>query len=160
MMGSCPKQDDDTSSESDILAALLYISSQLGNTRCKKILLSLCAVDHEKEGCIDSPQCSIIRDTVCAIEWRLAENVFNISEPSFGCCSNGSRQPENMPPLNCTNEFILICDSICILSCEKFSQHTNSITSAYTKLFIFTGNSLMLGAAVVILLAVVKRKTM
>ena len=159
MIGSCPKQDE-TSSESDTLAALLYISSQLGNTQCKNILLSLCAVDHNKEGCIDSAQCSIIRDTVCAVEWRLAENVFNISEPSFGCCSNGSHQPETTPPLNCTDEFILICDSICILSCEKFSQYTDSITRAYTKLFIFTGNSLMFGAAIVILLAVLKRKTM
>ena len=159
MMGICSKKNE-KSSESDTLAALLYISSQLGNMQCKNILLSLCGVDHEQEGCINSTQCSIIRDTVCAVEWRLAENVFNITEPSFGCCSNSSHQPEPTPLLNCTDEFMLICDSICVLSCENFSQHTDSITRTYTRLFIFTGNCLMLGATIVILLAVVKRKTM
>ena len=162
-MRSCSKsttEQDNVSSESDTLAVLLYISSQLGNKQCENTLLQLCAVDHDKEGCINHENCSIIRDTVCAVEWRLAENVFNISEPSFGCCSNGSRQPENTPPLNCTDEFILTCDSICILSCEKYSQFSETVTHVYFKLFIFTGNSLMIGATIVIFLSIVKRETM
>ena len=162
-MRSCSKSTtelDNVSSESDTLAVLLYISSQLGNTQCENALPQLCVVDHDKEGCINHENCSIIRDTVCAVEWRLAENVFNISEPSFGCCSNGSRQPENTPPLNCTDEFILTCDSICILSCEKYSQFSETVTRVYFKLFIFTGNSLMIGATIVIFLSIVKRETM
>ena len=159
-MRNCSNDQDETSSESDTLAALLYISSQLGSIQCKNILLSLCGVDHEQEGCINSTQCSIIRDTVCAVEWRLAENVFNITEPSFGCCSNDSHQPETTPPLNCTDEFILTCNSICVLSCEEYSQFSEAVTKVYFKLFIFTGSSLMVGATIVIFLSIVKRETM
>ena len=161
-MRNFSNDQNETSSESDTLAALLYISNQLGNMQCKNALIQLCAMDHNKERCMymDHENCSIIRDTVCAVEWRLAENVFNITEPSFRCCSNDSHQPETTPTLNCTDGFILTCDSICVLSCEEYSQFSEAVTKVYFKLFIFTGSSLMVGATIVIFLSIVKRETM
>ena len=161
VINSCPKSTTEQNDELNFLAVLLYISSQIGNTICQRSLKSpsLCPVDHNGTQCIDDQQCNFVRDTVCAIEWRLAENVFNFSEPSFSCCDSND-QPESTPPLNCTNEFVLVCDSICIISCEKFSQHPDSVTKAYTRLFIFTGHSLMIGATIVIILSVIKHKTM
>ena len=146
----------------DTLTVLLHISNQLGNTHCNNMLLSLpamSAMDHNITGCIGHENCNVIRDTVCAIEWRLAENVFNFSEPLFKCCNNDNNQPENTPLLSCTDEFVLICNSICVISCEKFSQYSESVTKTFMELFKVISTTLMIGAIVVIILSIVKRKT-
>ena len=153
---------DDMSFVLDTFTVLLYISSQLGNTHCNNILLSLHAMDHNNDStrCIGHEECSVIRDTVCAIEWRLAENVYNFSEPLFKCCNNDNQQPETTPLLNCTDEFVLVCNSICATSCENFSQYSESVTKIFKELFKIVSIVLMIGAIFVIILSIVKRKTM
>ena len=154
-------KQDDVSFVLDTLAVLLYISNQLENVYCSNMLLSLQAatVDHNITGCIGHEECSIIRDTVCAIEWRLAENVFNFSEPLFTCCNNDNNQPETTPLFNCADDFVLICNSICVISCENFSQYSESVTKLFKELFKVIGTILMIGTIIVIILSIVKRKT-
>jgi len=152
---------DSTSSELDTLVVIYLISIQLRNVRCQNAIPSLYCNNNEEFMCIDNEMCSVIRDTNCAIEWRLAENVFNFSKPLSRCCNNHSNQlAETTPSLSCTDEFVLTCDSICMISCEDFSQYTESATKSYFRVFIFSGNSLMVGAFIVIFLSIIKRKTM
>ena len=154
---------DNTSFVLDTLTVLHNISSQLGNAPCINMIPSLLVMDHYNIStkCIAHQQCGLIRDTFCAVEWRLAENVFNFDEPFFKCCDNNEpRLPESTPVLNCTDQFVLICNSLCFASCETFSQYSESITNVFDTFFKAVSSSLYIGATIVLILSIVKRKTM
>ena len=148
----------------DTLTVLHYISSQLRNEPCINMIPSLLAMNHSSNNCtrcLAHQQCSLIRDTFCAVEWRLAENVFNFSEPFFKCCDNAKhQQPENTPMLKCTDQFVLVCRSLCFASCERFSQYSESVTNVFGTFYKVISSSLYVGATIVLILSIMNRKTM
>lgn len=91
-------------------------------------MFSLCSddsyvVDLEEE-------CVQVRDNNCTIEWRVLENIYGVSIPSCESFSvGGTLTFDKAPPVNtCPDQFDLYCDSVCLPSCEDFSQFSDEAT--------------------------------
>ena len=121
-----------------LIQAIQAINVALNNEECSTVavpffcdaMFSLCSndsyvIDLEEE-------CVQVRDDNCTIEWRLLENVFDVSLPSCGSFStNGSLTFDKAPPLDtCPDQFNVYCDSVCLPSCKDFSQFSHDATVA------------------------------
>ena len=91
-------------------------------------MFSLCSddsyvVDLEEE-------CVQVRDDNCTLEWRVLENIYDVSIPSCDSFSvDGTLTFDEAPPANtCPDQFDLYCDSVCLPSCEDFSQFSREAT--------------------------------
>ena len=76
-----------------------------------------------------SVQCVELRDNNCPVEWRVAENFFNISVPD---CNNinGIDNTTTIitPPLNCPDNYGVFCGSFCLPLCDEMSPFSGTVT--------------------------------
>ena len=105
--------------ELPLFQAIHNISLMLSNEQCdisffcKAVLSSYGdGADHEDL----EEECVHIRDNNCTTEWRVLENIFNVSIP--GCVSTKAKPPD------CPDQFNVFCDSFCLPSCPDFSQYS------------------------------------
>lgn len=84
-------------------------------------------------------ECLQVRDNDCTIEWRILENIFNVPIPSCESFAvNKNLTFSKAPALTCPDQFNVFCDSVCLPSCEDFSQYSDDATLAsYVLVFVF-----------------------
>lgn len=127
-----------------LVEAVHAINLALNNEECNiaavpffcDAMFSLCSddsyvVDLEQE-------CIQVRDENCTTEWRVLENIFDVSIPSCESFSaNGALSFAKAPALDtCPDQFNVYCDSVCLPSCEDFSQFSHDATVASYALII------------------------
>ena len=129
-----------------LVQAMRAISLMMNNEECTnatvsffcKAVFSLCsdesiiAEDLEEE-CVD------VRDNNCTIEWRVVENIFNVSLPSCeSLAANRTVVWSKAPPLTCPEQFNVFCNSFCLPTCPDFFQFSQVATVAnYVLLIVF-----------------------
>ena len=80
-------------------------------------------------------RCFEVRDNKCSVEWRIAEVFFNISLPdceSFN--ENVKFVTSKAPVLDCPDNFVVFCGSLCQPMCTEFSLSLfNAVTITANK---------------------------
>jgi len=111
---------------------------------------------------ITQEQCVNIRDDVCANEWRIAmSSEFGALLPTCEAFENvsGSSSRNVSEPLQCHYQFKEYC-GLCLPSCRNFSQFNDEdMKFGVVALICYMGLSLS-GSIVLLISAIVKRKTM
>ena len=97
-----------------IVQVIRTVSVMLNNEQCiNAVIPFFCKAVFSSYEDLEE-ECVHIRDNNCTTEWRVLENIFNVSIP--GCKSTKAK------PLNCPDQFSVFCDSVCLPSCPDFSQ--------------------------------------
>ena len=119
-----------------LVQAVQAINLALNNEECSaaampffcSAMFSLCSDDSYVDDLEE--QCVQVRDDNCTIEWRVLENIYDVSIPSCDSFSvGGTLTLDKAPPVNtCPDQFNLYCDSVCLPSCEDFSQFSHEAT--------------------------------
>ena len=150
-----------------LVQSVLAINTALNNDQCNSSAVpffcnatySLCGDDTYMMDI--SVECVQVRDNDCAIEWRVLENFLGVPIPDCGSFSeDGNLSFTKAPPLNCSDQFDVFCDSMCLPVCSEFSQisHDAAVTSnALTILFEVIG---LIGGVITLIACVFNRKTM
>ena len=115
-------------------------------------------------------QCENIRDRVCATEWRLVTTVSASLSSVLPVCENfkdtnldlefshnSSQDMYTSQPLKCHYQFKEFC-GLCLPLCGKFSQYKVKTRLQEESVLIFSGVSAVIGAILVFIATVVRRK--
>ena len=155
------------SQSQSLVQSMLSINTALNNDQCNSSTVpffcnatySLCGDDTYMIDIFE--ECVQVRDNDCAIEWRVLENFFDVPIPDCGSFSgDGNLSFAKAPPLNCSDQFDVFCDSMCLPVCSEFSQtsHDAAVTSnALTILFEVIG---IISGIITLIACVFNRKTM
>ena len=113
-------------------------------------------------------QCENIRDRVCATEWRLVTTVSASLSSMLPTCedfkdtdldlefSHNSSQDMSQP-LQCHYQFKEFC-GLCLPLCGKFSQYKVETKVREKSVLILSGSSAVIGAILVFIATIVRRK--
>jgi len=105
-----------------------------------------------------SEECVQIRDNQCATEWRIVENLFNLSLPDCSSFDEGANLTlSDAPILPCPNDFGVFC-GLCLPLCS--SPLPKDIRTTYAALTIVLFVITLIGGVIVLITSIRKRKTM
>ena len=143
---------------------LVYnLASRLDNDRCTENALSffcnatysLC--DEDNDLLLLSEECVQVRDNNCAAEWRIVDNLLNSS--ALDCDAFENKTDSIVPTLICPDNFEIVCNSLCLPSCD-FTPHSNDVTTAYriwsSSFLIFS----LIGGVITLIASFLKREKM
>jgi len=94
--------------------------------------LFLCGEDELNKSLDLTSMCLKVRDSDCALEWREAETILNTSV--IDCASfdvNRNLMFSKAPLPNCSDQFGIFCDSICLPLCGEYNPFRKESTSSY-----------------------------
>ena len=114
---------------------------------------------------ITQEQCVNIRNNVCKTEWRIAMtieqgNLLPVCE-TFGTDNKSSPVTieNDTEPLICHYQFKEFC-GVCLPLCGTFSQYPDQVRIGEKALLILAAISALIGGAVVLIAAVIRRSVM
>ena len=114
---------------------------------------------------ITQEQCVNIRNNVCKTEWRIAMtieqgNLLPVCE-TFGTDNKSSLVTieNDTEPLICHYQFKEFC-GVCLPLCGTFSQYPDQVRIGEKALLILAAISALIGGAVVLIAAVIRRSAM
>ena len=150
-----------------LVQAVHAINSVLRNKQCNnsalpffcKAVFSICGNDSFFTNLTE--ECVTVRDNDCSVEWRVLENIFDISIPSCESFTiNKGLVFAKAPPLKCPDQFNVFCSSVCLPVCEQYSQVSHGATVASTVLviiFIIIG---IIGGLITLIACICNREKM
>lgn len=165
----------DDKSEDDMLEFLNFVETnvQLISNQCAKVLIPfMCQYAFplcDTEGNTKAPtqtECKSIQDDMCAAEWKM------IMTTSFSTllpvCENlelydyildfsNNSSEVTMNPLQCHHQFKEFC-GICLPLCGEFSRYDDDSETELQQIIIVTAAMNCMGAILVTIIAILRRK--
>ena len=137
-------------------------ASKLHNSQCTENALSFfCNATYSLcDGDIALPlseECVQVRDDNCAAEWRIVDNLLNTS--SLDCGSFQTANDSFLPTLTCPDNFEVVCNSLCLPSCD-FIVHSDTDVVVYRVLLSFFFIIGLIGGVITLIASVIKREKM
>jgi len=125
-----------------------------------KVVFSLCGDD--SSFIMDlMEECITVRDNDCPVEWRVLENIFDISIPSCeSYIANRNITFTKAPPPKCPDQFDVFCGSLCLPVCEQYSQVSHDATIASTVLTIIFLIIGLMGGVITLITCICNREKM
>jgi len=114
--------------------------------------LFLCSEDELNKSLDLTSMCLKVRDSDCALEWREVETILNTPIPD--CASfdvNGNLTFSKAPLPNCSDQFGIFCDSICLPLCGEYDPFNKGSTKFYDILTSILGIIGLIGGVVTLI---------
>ena len=106
-------------------------------------------------------ECIYVRDNRCSTEWRVIENLFNISLPSCDSFKNGTNVIfSNAPIQTCPDLFEVFCGSLCLPSCQQITLLRDGANTAFRVWFTILYVVNVIGGVITIIASIVYRQKM
>jgi len=105
-------------------------------------------------------ECIQIRDNRCAAEWRIVENLFNLSLPDCDNFDDGTSITiaSDIPNLQCPDKFREFCRSVCLPVCGK--PLSGDIVDVFKIMIIVLYIISLTGGVITVIVSIIKRKKM
>ena len=105
-------------------------------------------------------ECVQIRDNQCAAEWRIVENLFNLSLPDCESFDDGTSIviASDIPNLQCPDKFREFCGSVCLPVCGK--PLAGDIVDVFKIIIIVLYIISLTGGVMTLIVSIIKRKKM
>ena len=106
-------------------------------------------------------ECIHVRDITCATEWRITENLFNISIPSCDSFKNITNVMFSSAPIQtCPDMFEVFCGSLCLPSCQRISWLRDGVNTAFRVWITILYAINVIGGVITIIASIVYRQKM
>ena len=106
-------------------------------------------------------KCIQVRDNRCSTEWRIIENLFNISVPSCDSFKNGTNVIFSSAPIQtCPDLFEVFCGSMCLPSCQQITLLRDGVNTAFRVWFTILYAVNVIGGVITIIASIVYRQKM
>ena len=141
-----------------ILQPVHDLSHLLGNVQCSEAFVKFfCSAINE-----DSfKECLMVRDYICAAEWRIIENFFNVTLIS---CDSFNYSTDfvfaRAPVLSCPEDFDVFCGSLCQPLCAEISLFNDAATVAYEVLNIILHTIFVIAGLITLAICFVHKRKM
>lgn len=148
----------------EVLQPVHSLGAVLGNGQCHKATLqffcnAINTVNNDNYTLVR--ECLRIRDDDCAAEWRIAENLFNVSLPDCDSFDNDVNfMTARAPTLNCADEFGIFCGSLCQPLCGEISLFNDAATVIYRVMNIILHTLSLIGGVVTLLACCLHKRKM
>ena len=143
-----------------ILQPVHDLSHLLGNVQCSEAIVQFFCNAVGKADSNSFKECLMVRDNICAAEWRIVENFFNVT--LISCDSFNDTVGfifARAPILSCPEDFGIFCGSLCQPLCTEISLFNDATTVAYEVLNVILHTmSVIAGVITLVMCFVHKRK--
>ena len=165
----CLTCDDCDMSEVTALYSVYNVGAMLGNRHCTEDGLNffcnavsfLCHdfLNNNSNSTLSlSEECVQIHDNQCAAEWRIVENMFNLSLTDCSSFDDGANLTvSDAPMLPCPDDFGVFC-GLCLPLCEN--PLPSEVRTIYTAVTIVLFIISLIGGVIALITSIIKRKKM